>query len=102
MERLLGYRLMTPQVLAAQVSRHLEEFEAESAARGNLHIARRLASWSHRLLSQWGQEEHRALIQAAILYFVMDGDASDDTLPGGLDDDEAVMRAVLAHLDLEP
>lgn len=101
-ERLLKYPLLTPQVLAAQVARHLEEFEAECALRGNVEIARRLSGWSHRLLSLWGREEHRPLIQAAILYFVMEGDASDDTLPGGLDDDEAVMRAVLVHLGLEP
>ena len=63
--------------------------------------ARRLTRISLRVLDAWGEldEEARVLAQAAIRYFVVSEDGDDDfESPTGLDDDDAVMKAVLQHL----
>jgi hypothetical protein len=42
----------------------------------------------------------RRIARAAVLYFISTQDAADDFDLGGLDDDEAVLAAVFAHLEL--
>lgn len=102
-EALLTLELQAPSSLQIQVDRHLGELE--EAHRRNefldLETARELARMSERLLDLYPSvsEADRRLIQAAVLYFVLEQDASRDSGSLlGLDDDARVMQAVTAHL----
>lgn len=103
-ENLLALELQPSSVLQNQVDRHLAELE-EAHERNeflDLATARRLAHQSHGLLARFtdAPEDRQRLIQAAVLYFVLDRDASPDSRSLlGLEDDERVLRAVASHLE---
>lgn len=101
---LLSLELQVPSALERQVRRHLEELEHAHDRKefADLERARRLARTSLQLLARWkgaSQDEQR-LIQAAVLYFVLDQDGVSDTRdPEGLVDDERVLEAVASYLE---
>lgn len=102
-EALLTLELQVPSALQIQVDRHLAELEEAHRRNEFLDVetARELARMSERLLALHAvaSETDRRLIQAAVLYFVLDQDASRDSGSLlGLDDDARVLRAVMAHL----
>lgn len=103
-ESLLSLQLQPSNLLDRQVDRHLADLE-EAHSRNeflDLATARGLARESHRLLalSPTATEADQRLIQAAVLYFVLDNDASPDSrLLMGLEDDAKVLQAVARHLD---
>ena len=101
-ERLLDLDLQPRSSLADQVERHLVDLEEVQDEVLDLTTARELARTSHRLLALYPEapEPDRRLIQAAVLYFVLDQDALPDRRSRtGLEDDARVLRAVAAHLD---
>ncbi len=101
---LVGLDLQSAEVLTDQVDRHLADLEAgqDDSEFLDLTTARSLAREAHRLLTHYAgaPEDDQRLIQAAVLYFVMDRDASPDSLSFlGLEDDQGVLRSVARHLE---
>jgi uncharacterized membrane protein YkvA (DUF1232 family) len=93
--------------LEAMVGRRLADLEDSQRRNEFLDLAatRSLAEESRRLLAlnpEVGEAERR-MIQAAVLYFVLDQDAEPDRQSLlGLDDDLRVLRAVTRHLEAPP
>lgn len=103
-ESLLALELQPVSVLESQVDRHLADLEDAHGRNEFLDLAtaRALARLSHRLLAlhESAGETNQRLIQAAVLYFVLDRDAAPDSRSLlGLEDDARVLRAVSAHVE---
>ena len=101
---LLGLDLQSAEVLGDQVGRHLADLEAaqDDTEFLDLTTARSLAREAYQLLAHFADapEDDQRLIQAAVLYFVMDRDASPDSLSFlGLEDDLRVLRSVARHME---
>jgi hypothetical protein len=102
-EQLLDEPLLSSVVLRGEVEAHLDLFR--DAQRTNTHLdirqAEALASRCHQLLDlvdNDAPEERRQLVQVAVRYFIIEDDGDDDVQTGGLDDDEAVVSAVVDAL----
>ena len=71
----------------------------------DMELVERIANRCHRLidtLDETSSEDHRRLVQAAVLYFVLDDDAESDTGSLiGFDDDRLVVDAVASELGAE-
>lgn len=103
-ESLLALELQPLSTLESQVDRHLADLEDAHGRNEFLDLAtaRELARMAHRLLAlhESAGETDQRLIQAAVLYFVLDRDASPDSRSLlGLEDDARVLRAVAAHVE---
>ncbi len=104
-EALLADPLRPLGDVLAEARAHLGAIE--EASRDNefidLPLARKLVERMERLAERVAglSATTRRIAQAAILYFISNDDAEDDFDLGGLEDDEAVLGAVLAHLELE-
>lgn len=93
--------------LRARVTDYLEEIRAHFTRNEfiDLPLAEALARTSHALLDHLEahplSEDDTHLALAAILYFVEKDDGDHDLAsPIGFDDDQAVLDAVIRHLDL--
>lgn len=68
----------------------------------DIDLVERIANCCHRLietLDEDASEDHRRLVQAAVLYFVLDEDVEGDTSSLiGFDDDRLVVEAVAREL----
>lgn len=92
------------QELRRLVAAHLVRLE--TLARGvdylDVELAAEVANRCHRLIDTIAppvSEDHRRLVQAAVLYFVLDEDVEGDTTSLiGLDDDRLVVAAVFDEL----
>ncbi len=105
--RLLDQELQPATVLMRLVERHLADLEAigQRDELLNLVRARELTALARRLLAHYPEapETDRRLIQAAVLYFVLDNDAAPDSRSLlGLEDDARVLAAVARHLEERP
>jgi len=103
-DNLLNLELQPVPALKRQVDRHLADLQQAHGSNEFLDLAtaRGLARESHRLLalSPTATQADQRLIQAAVLYFVLDNDALPDTRRlMGLEDDAKVLQAVARHLD---
>ena len=102
--RLLGSTVRPPERLREQIPHYVAAIERASANGGpDIEVGRRIARGCERLLDAWdtSDEEGRALIRAAVEYFLLARDGDDDLAsPDGLDDDDAVVAAVIARLGL--
>lgn len=92
------------EALANEVVAHLRRYEDEASRNAFLDLpeARNLASLCHDLLARIPTEpqpERQQLLWAAVRYFAIDDDGNSDFTIGGLDDDRAVLEAVVAQLD---
>ena len=82
----------------------------ETAAREvdylDVELATAIANGCHRLIDTIAPpvtEDHRRLVQAAVLYFVLDEDVEGDTTSLiGLDDDRLVVEAVCDEVAVPP
>ncbi|HEU4583695.1 MAG TPA: sigma factor-like helix-turn-helix DNA-binding protein [Polyangiaceae bacterium] len=103
-EELLLRPLQSREQLLEQAKAHLAEIEAASHQNEfiDVSLAQALVERMARLLEQVEalSPVTRRIAQAAVLYFISPEDAEDDFDLGGLEDDEAVLSAVLAHLEL--
>jgi len=93
-----------PSVLLEEVAAHVRLFEKSVRDGGpaDLRLAQKLSVQSRALLDIIGlSPEEQRVIRAAVRYFVITDDGGDDLEAGGLDDDAAVLDAVILHLDLE-
>jgi hypothetical protein len=103
-EELLRSPLRPAADVLLEARDHLKEIE--QAGRQNefidISVARRLVERMERLLAHVAPLSPitRRIAQAAVLYFISPEDAEDDFDLGGLDDDDAVLSAVLTHLEL--
>ena len=102
-EQLLDEPLLSSVVLRGEVKAHLDLFRAAQSEHPELDVgqAEALASRCHQLLDlvdDDAPEERRQLVQVAVRYFAIEDDGDDDIQPGGLDDDEAVVTAVVELL----
>lgn len=91
-------------VLLEEVAAHVHRFEtaAREGEQVDLKLAQTLARQSRTLLDTMGlAAEQQRMIRAAVRYFVISEDGENDLQPGGLDDDAAVMVAVIRHVGLE-
>lgn len=90
------------------VARHLVRLESASRASDYIDapLAGRIATLCHRLIDTIAppvEEDHRRVVQAAVLYFALEEDAEGDTTSLiGLDDDRLVVEAVCQELGLDP
>lgn len=103
-ESLLPLDLEPASALEAQVDQHLAELEDASDEFVDLATARELARVSRRLLTLYptAPEHRQRLIQAAVLYFVQDRDATPDSSSRlGLEDDARVLHAVSREVDVD-
>lgn len=104
-EALLAQPLRSPAELLAQAREHLAAIE--DAGHHNefidVAVARRLVELHERLLTHVASLSvtTQRIAQAAIRYFISTQDAEDDFDFGGLEDDQAVLSAVLRHLELD-
>jgi len=103
-ESLLAEPIGDLEMLADEVAAHLRRYEDEASRNPFLDLAeaRQLASLCHALLARLPTEpgpEKQKLLWAAVRYFAIDDDGNSDFTIGGLDDDRAVLEAVVAHLD---
>ena len=102
-QELLDEPLLSSVVLRGEVEAHLDLFRDAQRTNAQLDIrhAEALASRCHQLLDlvdNDAPEERRQLVQVAVRYFVIEDDGDDDVQTGGLDDDEAVIAAVVDAL----
>lgn len=71
----------------------------------DVDLVQRIANRCHRLIEtihDGVSEDHRRLVQAAVLYFVLDDDAEGDTSSLiGFDDDRLVVDAVARELGVD-
>jgi hypothetical protein len=99
--RLLDEPPISVEQLLAGLDDHVHAFEIEVRTNefADVALARELAEKSRALLAvpALSADQHR-IVQAAIRYFVLSQDADDDFGIGGLDDDEAVVNAVMEYL----
>lgn len=105
---LFGRLLREPKRSREEMRRRVSGYlvEIESRAREvdfiDVELAQAIADGCHRLIDTpeaGASEEHRRLVQAAVLYFVMDEDAEGDTSSLiGFDDDRLVVDAVRDEL----
>lgn len=105
--RLLDQELQSATVLVRLVERHLADLEATGQRDELLNLvrARELTAQARRLLARYPEasEADRRLIQAAVLYFVLDNDAAPDSRSLlGLEDDARVLAAVVRYLEERP
>jgi uncharacterized membrane protein YkvA (DUF1232 family) len=97
----------TPQDLRAQLSAHGQEITA-AAARNEFLDTRAASAIACRLsdlLDEWDAltSAHRAVLHAAVAYYVLREDAEDDLDSVlGFEDDVAVVNACLRFLGREP
>ncbi|MEZ4316298.1 MAG: hypothetical protein R3F61_02290 [Myxococcota bacterium] len=88
--------------LRERVSQHLRVVTRQQG-RGrevDLGVARSTGQLCHQMLDRWEtlDDPHRALVQAACLYFVEAGDDEEDLDAGGFDDDLQIARWVATRL----
>lgn len=105
--RLLDQELQSATVLMRLVERHLADLEATGQRDELLNLvrARELTVQARRLLARYPEasDADRRLIQAAVLYFVLDNDAAPDSRSLlGLEDDARVLAAVVRYLEERP
>jgi hypothetical protein len=92
-------------VLLERARAHLQDIE--DAGRHNefidVALARRLVELFERLLAHVAplSPTTQRIARAAVLYFISTADAEDDFELSGLDDDQAVLDAILKHLELD-
>jgi hypothetical protein len=103
-QRLLGSTVRPPDRLREQIPHYVAAIERASTHGGpDIAIGKRIASGCERLLDAWHDvdDDGRRLIRAAVEYFLLARDGDDDLAsPDGLDDDDAVVAAVIARLRL--
>jgi len=103
-EELLQASIESRSELLERARAHLADIEAASHHNEfiDVSLARSLVERMERLLEQVETLSPitRRIAQAAVLYFISPDDAEDDFDLGGLDDDQAVLSAVVAHLEL--
>jgi len=102
-ERLFGTGIRGPEQLREQIPHYVRTIEQAASEHEALDptIGRRIARDCEELLDAWDgfETEPRALIRAAVEYFLLMRDGDDDlTSPDGLADDEAVVKAVRRYL----
>lgn len=104
-EALLKEPLRPAEEVLAEARAHLSEIEEASHANEfiDVSLAKTLVERMARLVERVAglSSTTRRIVHAAILYFTSNEDAEDDFDLGGLEDDEVVLDAVLAHLELE-
>lgn len=89
------------------VARHLVRLESASRETDFIDalLAGRIATLCHRLIDTIAppvEEDHRRVVQAAVLYFALEEDVEGDTESLiGLDDDRLVVTAVCQELGVE-
>lgn len=101
---LMTLELQVDSALKIQVKRHMSDLEDAHERKEFLDLttARELARMANRLLERYptAEQADQRLIQAAVLYFVLDRDASPDSGSMlGLEDDAQVLHAVTSHLE---
>lgn len=103
-EELLQQPLQAPLDLLERARAHLADIEAAGHHNEfiDISLAKTLLERMQRLLERVEALSPitRRIAQAAVLYFISTEDAEDDFDLGGLEDDEAVLSAVIAHLEL--
>lgn len=104
-ERLLVTAVRPPERLREQLPHYVAAIEraAEDGTGPDAAIGHRIAEGCERLLDAWDAagDDDRRLIRAAVEYFLLWRDGDDDLAsPEGLDDDDAVVAAVRAHLQV--
>ena len=102
--RLLNEPGLSRQELRRRISGYMVSIESRARELDfiDVHLAQSIADDCHRLIDTLGAaptEEHRRVVQAAVLYFVMDEDAEGDTTSLiGFDDDRLVVDVVLDEI----
>lgn len=100
--RLVREGVRSPAAMREQIPHYLESIRLASTQGGPpFSVGQAIARDCITLLDAWDShsEESRALIRGAVEYFLLPRDGDDDlATPHGLDDDAAVVRAVMAHL----
>jgi sigma-70-like protein len=103
-EELLQSPLESRTALMDRARAHLADIEGASCHNEfiDLSLARALVERMDRLLQQVDglSSTTRRIAHAAVHYFISPEDAEDDFDLGGLEDDAAVLSAVIAHLEL--
>jgi hypothetical protein len=90
------------------VATHLVRLESASRETDYIDapLAGRVANLCHRLIDTIAppvDEDHRRVVQAAVLYFALEEDVEGDTVSLiGLDDDQLVVDAVCRELGVDP
>lgn len=90
------------------VATHLVRLESASREADYIDapLAGRIANLCHRLIDTIAppvDEDHRRVVQAAVLYFALEEDVEGDTVSLiGLDDDRLVVDAVCRELGIDP
>lgn len=101
--RLMERTVRSPEAMREQIPHYVAVIE-RAAATGQgppLRVGKTIAKDCEALLDAWEQvtEPDRALIRAAVEYFLLSRDGDDDlATPEGLDDDAAVVVAVRQFL----
>jgi len=89
------------------VAMHLVRLETASRASDFIDapLAGHIANLCHRLIDTVAppvEEDHRRIVQAAVLYFALEEDVESDTVSLiGLDDDRLVVNAVCRELGID-
>jgi uncharacterized membrane protein YkvA (DUF1232 family) len=103
-KRLIRAPRRSRQEMRRRVSSYIVGIEARAREVDyiDVELAQSIANKCHRLIDTLNAnfaEEHRCLVQAAVLYFVTDEDAEGDTTSLiGFDDDRLVVDVVLQEL----
>ena len=104
--RLVREGVRSPAAMREQIPHYLESIRLASTQGGPpFSVGKAIARDCETLLDAWEthDEDGRALIRGAVEYFLLPRDGDDDlATPQGLDDDAAVVRAVIAHLGARP
>jgi hypothetical protein len=104
-EELLRRPLQSRSSLLDRARTHLADLERASSQNEfvEVSLARRLLELYERLLDHTTalSPATQRIAQSAVLYFISTDDAEDDFELAGLDDDKAVLDAVLKHLELD-
>jgi len=105
--RMLREPRRSREELRRLVAQHLVRLESASreAEFIDAPMAGRIATLCHRLIDTIAPpvaEDHRRVVQAAVLYFSLEDDVEGDTISLiGLDDDNLVVTAVCQELGLD-